>query len=277
MSDPETDALAAYWRFFEGCNTADSYLFTETLHFPHVRVSARGWANVVPDAETHARNNSFASLFAMGWDHTVGAIPEVLHVASDKVHIQGGWTRYTKDNEPIISNSVVYIATQLDGRWGIQARFGIDQSLEEPTPDPSADAADDEGLAGIAEKAQRIVCAALESAAGPAGNGKPFLYPYLAVHAGRIDSITDSSVPQQYWPPSRPRVAEAQALQVGPTGANVAFPRSMIGYPWKASASCDLRATRGGSRAARQSRASLGPGLSAWSSVRVKAARGSLG
>ena len=86
MSDPQTAALAAYWRFFEGCNTGNSLKFTETLNFPHVRVSGRGWARIVPDAETHARNNSFESLLAMSWDHTVGAEPEVLHVAAHKVH-----------------------------------------------------------------------------------------------------------------------------------------------------------------------------------------------
>lgn len=221
MSDPKTEALAAYWRFFEGGNTADSYVFTETLHFPHVRVSGRGWANVVPDAATHARNNSFESLFAMGWDHTVGADPVVLHVASDKVHIQGGWTRYTKDNEPIISNSVVYLATLLDGRWGIQARFGIDQSLDGPTANPTGEG--DEELAGIADKAQRIVCAALESGAKHAGKSRLFHYPYLVIHPGRIDSITDASALQQHWQPSKAHVAEARALQVGPTGATVAF------------------------------------------------------
>lgn len=218
MPDPETEALAAYWRFFEGGNTADSLLFTETLHFPHVRVSGRGGAHVVPDAETHARNNSFASLFAMGWDHTVGADPEVLHVASDKVHIQGGWTRYTKDDEPIISNSVVYIATLLDGRWGIQARFGIDQSLDGPKTE-----AGDEALEANATTAQRLVCSALESGGEPPGTEGLFHYPYLAIHPGRIDSIADQSALQQYWQQSKARVTEARAIQVGPTGASVSF------------------------------------------------------
>ena len=223
MPDPETEALAAYWRFFEGGNTADSLLFTETLHFPHVRVSGRGGAHVVPDAETHARNNSFASLFAMGWDHTVGADPEILHVASDKVHIQGGWTRYTKDNEPIISNSVVYIATLLGGRWGIQARFGIDQSLDGPTTDRTAAEAADGALEGNARTAQRLVRSALESAGEPPGTGGLFHYPYLAIHPGRIDSIADQSGLQQYWQQSKTRVTEARAVQVGATGVSVAF------------------------------------------------------
>ena len=62
MSDPEPSALAAYWRFFDGSNSRDVQLFADTLKFPHGRISARGNANIVADAQTHARRVSFDAL-----------------------------------------------------------------------------------------------------------------------------------------------------------------------------------------------------------------------
>ena len=129
MPNPEASALEAYWRFFEGTNSRDVRRFTDALNFPHVRISARGHADRVPDAQTHMDRVSFDALIATGWDHTVGMVPEVLDVTSRKVHIKGGWTRFTRDEEPIIGNTVMYIATLVEGHWGIQSRFRTDTEV----------------------------------------------------------------------------------------------------------------------------------------------------
>ena len=124
MSDPEASALAVYWRFFEATNSRDSRRVADTLNYPHVRVSARSKPGFARDAETLAGRMSFEPLLSTGWDHTVGTKPEVLHVAPDKVHIKGGWTRYDSDDRPIMTNMVTYIATLVHGHWGLQSRFG---------------------------------------------------------------------------------------------------------------------------------------------------------
>lgn len=225
MSDPETKALAAYWRFFEGGNSGDSQTFTETLNFPHVRVSARGWAGVVPDAKTHARNNSFESLLAMGWDHTIGVEPEVLHVAPDKVHLKGGWTRYTKDDQPIISNLVTYIATDVEGRWGIQSRFGIDQELDGPTADPIA--SEETGNVSFdpnARAAEDVVAIALASVgADNLACTRHFHYPYLVIDPGHVESFDDAARLQRRLPEAPLNSRSVRAIHAGPTGATVAF------------------------------------------------------
>ena len=227
MSDPETQALAAYWRFFEGTNSRDSRRFTQTLNFPHVRVSARGWAGVVPDATTHARNNSFESLLAMGWDHTVGVEPHVLHVAPNKVHLVGGWTRYTKDDQPIISNRVTYIATDVNGHWGMQSRYGIDEELDGPTPDPI-------NAEHRERNAENVVAKALASVgtdnAACAGH---FHYPYLVIHPGRVQAFTDAAHLRHRLPEEPLQLRSARALQAGPTGATVAFEAKRAGRPLK--------------------------------------------
>lgn len=231
MSEPETHALAAYWRFFEGTNSGDSRKFTETLNFPHVRVSARGWAGIVPDAKTHARNNSFESLLAMGWHHTIGVEPEILHVARDKVHLVGGWTRYTKDDQPIISNQVTYIATDVEGHWGMQSRYGIDQELAGPTPDPIASAqAGDAGFDANARNAEDIVATALASAgvdnSACAGH---FHYPYLVIQPGHVVAFADAGHLRRRLPGIPLQLRIVRALHAGPTGATVAFDANWSG------------------------------------------------
>ena len=89
MSDPETSALAVYWRFFEGTNSRDPKQVTDALNYPHVRISARGNPNIVRHRETHAGKMSFDPLISTGWDHTVGMEPEVLPRCAPQGTYQG--------------------------------------------------------------------------------------------------------------------------------------------------------------------------------------------
>ena len=119
-------ALDAYWRFFETFNTRDAYTFSSAMSYPHVRVSWSREPVVLADQEAHALSVGWDAFIRSGWDHTVGADPELIGSSSSKAHISGGWTRFTASNEPILVNKVCYIATCVEGRWGIQSRFGTD-------------------------------------------------------------------------------------------------------------------------------------------------------
>ena len=130
------EAVDAYWRFFETFNTRDAYSFSSAMSYPHVRVS---WARkpvVLADAEAHALSVSWDAFIASGWDHTEGHEPTVVGTSATKVHLAGGWTRMTAQGDPILSNRVCYIATAVEGNWGIQCRFGSDpgkQGVEQST------------------------------------------------------------------------------------------------------------------------------------------------
>ena len=189
MSDPEASALAVYWRFFEATNSRDSRKVADTLNYPHVRVSARSKPGFAQDAETLAARMSFDPLIATGWDHTVGMPPEVLHVAARKVHIKGGWTRYDGDDSPIMTNMVTYIATLVDGHWGLQSRFGTDTELfwgkpEDRPVEPDVD------LDGNARNSEDIVAAVLDlvGAENPKTN-QYFHHPYVMIDPGEVASI----------------------------------------------------------------------------------------
>ncbi|MYD42410.1 MAG: hypothetical protein F4W90_00800 [Gammaproteobacteria bacterium] len=123
MSD---SALAAYWRFFETFNTRDAYAFSSAMNYPQVRVSWARQAVVLADMEAHALSVSWDAFIASGWDHTNGAEPQVVAQSNAIAHINGGWTRVDAQGNAILSNRVCYIATNVDGHWGIQSRFGTD-------------------------------------------------------------------------------------------------------------------------------------------------------
>ena len=132
---------AAYWSFFETFNRKDPVGWSGAMSYPHVRVSAalppsRGGTDnprtpsfVYPTAADYAQGTGEAGwgrFEATGWVRTQGITPRVVHASEQKVHLAGGWTRHRADDSPIITNRVLYVLTQTDEGWGIQARFGVD-------------------------------------------------------------------------------------------------------------------------------------------------------
>ena len=221
-SDPVNEAMSAYWRFFEGTNSRDSAQMTGGLNYPHARISARGKPGIAQERAAHAARMTFDAMLETGWDHTIGAEPEVLHASNEKVHIRGGWTRYNRDDEPIMSNEVCYIMTRTADGWGVQSRFGTDSQLfwGKPEDRPVEEVADLEANRTSAEQVLLTALAAMgtdnEEAAGC------FHDPYLMIDAGSVDVLTKDDLPQRL--PSRPATGvSVAAIQVGATGVNLTF------------------------------------------------------
>ncbi len=116
----------AYWEFFRADRAKDAEWWADVMSYPHVRVAAPTGSAYFETPEAYASNASWEAREATGWVLSRGVEPVRLHESADKVHLAGGWTRYDIDDEPILSNRVTYVLTRLDGRWGIQARFGTD-------------------------------------------------------------------------------------------------------------------------------------------------------
>ena len=143
----------------------------------------------------------------------------------------GGWTRYTSDDEPIISNLVTYIATEVEGHWGMQSRYGIDQELAGPAADPAA--CDEPGgtrFDSNARNAEQVVTAALATVgADNSACARHFHFPYLVIRPGRIQSFADAAHLQRRLPETPLQLRKVRALQAGPTGATVALEADMFG------------------------------------------------
>jgi hypothetical protein len=209
VSDPIEGAVAAYWRFFEVFNSRDSRQFGSALNYPHIRVSARAPSSILADADAHAESMNYEQILRSGWDHSVGMEPEIVHVTSHKVHIKGGWTRYTKDVKPIFTNHVTYVMTLVDDHWGMQARFGIDGS---------------EDSEGNAEQAIAVVQTAFESMGiDNAFSAHLFHLPHFVINPGDVETAQNEAELEHNLPGSALLVTNVEVLQVGSTGVNVAL------------------------------------------------------
>ena len=98
---PARSAHEAYRRFFEAFNSRSPDAWAGTLHFPHVRVAPKGPIRVIDTMAEHIAGMSWDAVDATGWDHTVEVEPEIVHSGPSRVHIAGGWTRFTKANLPV--------------------------------------------------------------------------------------------------------------------------------------------------------------------------------
>ena len=114
-------------RFIETFNSRDPEAWAATLSYPHVRVSpSRRSATSSPTAQHYADAVNYDTADAMGWHHSSWDHKWILAVSPDKIHASAQWCRYDHQGERILPNNVSYVITNIDGRWGIQARFGVD-------------------------------------------------------------------------------------------------------------------------------------------------------
>ena len=119
----EAGAVQALEAFMAALNAGDNQALYDTMHVPHVRISGNGVA-IHTTREDLERDylKGFASRAGDAWHHTVLDSVEVLHSSEDKVHLYIQWTRYDKDDGPLLTHQALWIMTKVDGRWGAQAR-----------------------------------------------------------------------------------------------------------------------------------------------------------
>ena len=116
-------AIAAMQGFIDAFNAQNHEALADTLNYPHIRL-ANGAFTEIPTREAFIERSRAgkARLDAEGWARTTVAKVVAIHVGSDKVHL-------AITNERRHANGTVYkrfdtfwIATCVDGHWGIQFR-----------------------------------------------------------------------------------------------------------------------------------------------------------
>ena len=127
--DPHQEAIAAAMSVLDDFmlyfNRRDQEARASTLNYPHVRFAA-GNVTILESAEdfvTNARN--FNNLPRTGWDHSHWHRKDVTLASPDKVHIETVVQRFNSSNELIVEFQSLYIVTNVDGHWGIQARSSL--------------------------------------------------------------------------------------------------------------------------------------------------------
>ena len=93
------------------------------LNYPHIRL-ANGRFATIESAEAYLAGASRGEsrMQEAGWHHTVVASLEVVHAGDDKVHLALRNDRCRADGSVYQSFDTFWIATLVDGHWGIQFR-----------------------------------------------------------------------------------------------------------------------------------------------------------
>jgi len=123
-SDSINKAMLVLDSFMYSFNARDMNSWSETLNYPHVRI-AGGKVIVWDTKEEYSATNVFNRLTATGWDHSAWVSRDVVLVSKNKVHISTVFQRYDKDNNPMKKYQSLYVVTNDEGHWGIQARSSL--------------------------------------------------------------------------------------------------------------------------------------------------------
>ena len=123
-SDSINKAMQVLDSFMYSFNTRDMNSWSETLNYPHVRI-AGGKVTVWDTKEEYSATNIFNRLTATGWDHSAWVSRDVVLVSKNKVHISTVFQRYDKDNNPMKKYQSLYVVTNDEGHWGVQARSSL--------------------------------------------------------------------------------------------------------------------------------------------------------
>jgi hypothetical protein len=119
---PEQHAMQVLDDFMTAFNARDEVAWTNTLHFPHVRI-ASGEARLDPTAEAMRESFDFDQFAArFEWDHSAWLSRRVVQKGPDKVHIVVRFARYRADGTVTAEFDSLYIVALRDGRWAIAGR-----------------------------------------------------------------------------------------------------------------------------------------------------------
>lgn len=103
-------------------NSGDAKGWTTTLHFPHVRL-AGGKVQIWNTPEEYVKDNNTANLKKIsGWKYTAWDWRKLVQADEDKLHIAVQFSRYTADDQKIVSFESFYIITKNEQGWGVQFR-----------------------------------------------------------------------------------------------------------------------------------------------------------
>ena len=110
--------------FMYSFNARDMEGWSDTLNYPHVRL-AGGNVSVWETKEDYSAMQVFDRLEATGCDHSDWVSREVVLVSENKVHISTVFQRFNKENKQMKKYQSLYIVTNNEGHWGVQARSSL--------------------------------------------------------------------------------------------------------------------------------------------------------
>ena len=202
-----------YWEFFRADRTRDAKAWAAVMRYPHVRVAAPGRIEYFRTEEEFVAVTDWAERTATGWVRTEGIEPQVFQSTRDKVHVAGGWVRYSAENKPILSNRVVYALTRGTSVWGVQARFACGASTT------WQEAPDEEPANKVKRFLELLIDGELNTCAAMVR------FPFIFVGTGSVQGFRNESSLISSLPSlssTLGEMAEIRTIQNGLQGANIA-------------------------------------------------------
>ena len=118
------NAMQVLDSFMTSFNARNMEEWSETLNYPHVRF-AGSKVTVWDTNEEYSAIDIFERLASTGWHHSAWLSRKVILVSENKVHISTIFQRYDENNNPLKQYQSLYIVTNKDGHWGVQARSSL--------------------------------------------------------------------------------------------------------------------------------------------------------
>ena len=118
------NAMKVLDSFMTSFNARNMEEWSETLNYPHVRF-AGSKVTVWDTNEEYSAIDIFERLASTGWHHSAWLSRKVILVSENKVHISTIFQRYDENNNPLKKYQSLYIVTNKDGHWGVQARSSL--------------------------------------------------------------------------------------------------------------------------------------------------------
>ena len=115
--------IAAAELFIDAFNAQDHARLAAALNYPHLRLANGRFARIESAAEFASLSERGAERLAEeGWHHsTIDAI-DVVHADAGKMHLAMTVCRHRADGSVYNTFDTLWIATLVDGHWGIQFR-----------------------------------------------------------------------------------------------------------------------------------------------------------
>ena len=118
------NAMQVLDSFMTSFNARNMEEWSETLNYPHVRF-AGSEVTLWNTKEEYSAIDIFERLASTGWHHSAWLSRKVILVSKNKVHISTIFQRYDENNNPLKQYQSLYIVTNKDGHWGVQARSSL--------------------------------------------------------------------------------------------------------------------------------------------------------
>jgi hypothetical protein len=120
MNDALASALGALDDYMAALNRGDEAGVNAACNFPHVRLA--GGKVAVWEKRGDYKLADFLARAGDGWARSRWDERTPIHVGEGKVHLKVAFSRFRADGSSIGRFETIYIVTDQDGHWGVQAR-----------------------------------------------------------------------------------------------------------------------------------------------------------